>query len=86
MRQEGDTLPVPAVQPRRRVVLQVVEPYEAPGFVIPHQRSGAIRFRGLGADDYACGCCGALISIGVDLAAFQNFVFACSCGALNAIR
>jgi hypothetical protein len=68
---------------RRRVVLRPVEPHEARGFVIPLRRSGSIPFRGRGADDYACGGCGGLIAIGVDLAAFENFVFACGCGALN---
>jgi len=70
---------------RERVVLQVVEPHEARGFVVPHNRSGSIPFRGRGANDYACGGCGNLIAIGVNLATFQNFVFACGCGALNQV-
>ena len=70
---------------RKRVVLRPVEPHEAHGFVIPHRRSGSIPFRGGGAHDYACGGCGGLLAIGVNLAAFQNFVFACGCGALNEI-
>lgn len=68
---------------RERVVLRAIEPHEARGFVVPHQASGAVRFRGRGRHDYACGGCGGLLAIGVELAAFRNFVFACSCGALN---
>lgn len=68
---------------RERVVLRAVEPHEACGFVVPHQASGSIRFRGRGRHDYACGSCGGLLAIGVELAAFRNFVFACGCGALN---
>jgi hypothetical protein len=70
---------------RERVVLHVVEPHEARGFVIPHHSPGSIQFRGFGSNDYACGGCGCLIAIGVNLAMFQNFVFACGCGALNQV-
>lgn len=68
---------------RKRVVLRAIEPHEARGFIVPHRRSGSIPFRGRGRHDYACGGCGGLLAIGVDLAAFRNFVFACCCGALN---
>ncbi len=85
MREEGEVLRRRAFGVRERVVLHVVEPHETQGFVIPHNRTGAIQFRGRGANDYACGGCGSLIAIGVNLAAFHNFVFACACGALNRV-
>ena len=70
---------------RSRLVLRVVDPPEARGFVIPHQ-AGAAAFRGSGTADYACGLCGALLAIGVRPGMFQTFVFACGCGALNQVR
>lgn len=85
MMNEGEAHRPAALGLRDRVVLHVVEPHEARGFVVPLSRSGSVQFRGLGANDFACGGCGGLIAIGVNLAAFQNFVFACGCGALNQI-
>jgi hypothetical protein len=84
--EEGEALRKRDMGLRDRVVLQVVEPHEARGFVIPHSRSGSFPLRGRGANDYACGGCGGLIAIGVELRAFQNFIFACGCGVLNEIR
>lgn len=83
MSEHTEALPKRAPGLRRRIVLRPVEPHEARGFVIPHRRSASIPFRGEGAHDYACGGCGGLIAIGVELVAFRNFVFACGCGALN---
>jgi hypothetical protein len=85
MRNEAEVRRPRALVLRERVVLDVVEPHEARGFVVPLSRSGSVQFRGLGANDFACGGCGCLIAIGVNLAAFENFVFACGCGALNQI-
>ena len=85
MREEGEGLRRRAFGLRERVVLHVVDPHEARGFVIPHNRSGSVQFRGRGANDYACGGCGGLLAIGVNLDVFQNFVFACVCGALNQV-
>ncbi len=69
---------------RDRVTLAVVEPGEARGFVIPHQQGCAV-FRGGGPADYACGKCGSLLAIGVTPGMFRTFVFACACGAFNAV-
>ncbi len=69
---------------RSRIVLRVVEPGDAMGFVIPHQ-AGSAAFRGSGGADYACGGCGRLLAIGVRPGMFQSFVFACACGSLNQV-
>jgi hypothetical protein len=69
---------------RSRVVLRVVDPGEARGFVIPHG-AGAAAFRGSGSADYSCGACGSLLAIGVRPGMFQSFVFSCRCGALNQV-
>jgi hypothetical protein len=69
---------------RRRLVLEVVKPDEARGLVIP-PRGGRVGYRGRGGTDYACGCCGFLLAIGVGAGMFQSLLFACSCGALNQV-
>ncbi len=70
---------------RRRMVLQVVPDYDCRGFVIPHHE-GRASYRGSGAADYACGACGWLLAVGVRPGMFRSFVFACRCGALNAVE
>ena len=69
---------------RDRIALRVVERGEHSGFVIPHH-SGVAAYRGTGSADYACGRCGGLLAIGVRPGMFGTFIFACACGAMNAI-
>ncbi len=74
-----------AVTLRERVVLEVVDPHEARGFLIPGNRSRSVPYRGPDGTDYACGGCGYLLAIGVRRRMFQGFLFACACGALNQV-
>ncbi len=71
---------------RERVALEVVEPDEARGFVIPQNRFRSVSYRGPDRTDYACGGCGHLLAIGVRQGMFQSLVFACDCGAFNQVR
>jgi len=70
---------------RERVTLEVVEPAEATGIVIPRGAEASPWLRGKGRVDYACGGCGELIAIGARPGAFQSLLFACACGALNRV-
>jgi hypothetical protein len=70
---------------RKRLVLKVVAAEEAKGSALPHNQEGSVLYRGHGAFDYACGCCGLLLAIGVSPGMFQNLVFACGCGAWNQV-
>ncbi len=69
---------------RDRRVLKVLDRAECVGFVVPHHE-GVAAYRGDGAADYACGRCGTLLAIGVRPGMFRSLVFACACGALNAL-
>ncbi len=68
-------------EPRRRLVLTVLDPPHAAGFKIlpwpdePH--------RGEGHTDFVCGRCGRLLVIGGSPVAFSNLLLSCACGALN---
>jgi hypothetical protein len=73
------------VRIRDRLMLKVVEPGERRGFVISPLQ-GAAAYRGSGDADYVCGTCGALLAVGVRRRMFLSFVFACPCGALNAVE
>jgi hypothetical protein len=70
---------------RRRIALDVVDSSDATGLVVPHRRDGSIAYRGHGPADYACGCCGRLLAIGVMPGMFQSLAFSCGCGALNQV-
>ncbi len=69
---------------RQRLVLRVVNPEDARGFVIP-PANGRVAYRGRDWTDYACGACGYLLAIGVRAGMFQSLCFACGCGALNQV-
>lgn len=69
---------------RDRRVLKVLDGGERRGFVVAHH-DGLAAYRGDGGADYACGNCGALLAIGVRPGMFRSLVFACACGALNAL-
>ncbi len=69
---------------RDRRVLKVLDGAERRGFVVPHHE-GVAAYRGEGGADYACGNCGTLLAIGVRPGMFRSLVFACACGALNAL-
>jgi hypothetical protein len=75
----------PQLRVRDRLVLRVVDRHECRGFVVSPQQ-GAPAYRGSGGADYACGTCGSLLAIGVRPRMFLSFVFACACGALNAVE
>jgi len=70
---------------RQRVSLEVVEPGQETGIVIPGGADSSPWLRGRGGVDYACGECGALLAIGARPGAFQSLLFACGCGALNRV-
>jgi hypothetical protein len=70
---------------RDRIGLRIVESGEHSGFVIPHH-AGVAAYRGTGSADYACGRCGGLLAIGVRPGMFSTFIFACACGAMNAVE
>ncbi len=69
---------------RERLVLHVVNPEDASGFIIPPS-DGRVAYRGRDWTDYACGGCGYLLAIGVRAGMFRSLLFACACGALNRV-
>lgn len=70
---------------RERVALRTVEPGERSGFLIPHH-DGVAAYRGTGPADYTCGRCASLLAMGVRRGMFRTFLFACACGAVNAVE
>ena len=69
-----------------RVVLEMVGPQEAKGFIVPTPAPGIPAFEGRWDTDYACARCGQLICKSVKPGLFAEIFFRCSgCNALNRV-
>lgn len=80
----SNTTVTAGTDPGRHIVLHAVSSDQTSAIVIPPGVGGSPAWRGLGAWDYVCAVCKALLCAGVDSGrTFRSLVFRCSCGALN---
>ena len=81
-----NAVPTSGSRTPHRVVLEMVGPQEAKGFIVPTPAPGIPAFEGRWDTDYACAFCGQLICKGVKVGLFADIFFRCSgCNALNRV-